>query len=361
MQKKTKAQKASIDLRCLGDEPQPFDVTDPRDSRLIAALRWYGYFYKVEDAKKWLLDYVKKNCSKETYNAIKAAPTWRTSMTAGTLAHLQSRGCTLTAENIQFLNDRIQENARKRADDAELNEEGLPVEANEPVKINPHVRLQRKIAGQMADIEGMVDDHLNGGKEFEFYTWAVAEQASPQLISKVKDFYERNLYDMDAHPEDYKGAFHKKERQLYLTIVGDCDRLSHNKKVVRKPRKLAAPSTEKQVKGLKFKAKDHDLKAISIAPTEIIGAKELWVFSTKYNELGVFRASNDMGLHVKGASIIDFDEKSSVVKKARKPEETLAQVAAARKPETVMKGLNTSEKPISARIREDQILLKVVK
>lgn len=283
-------------------------------------------------------------------------------MTAGVLAHLLSRGFELSKSNLKFLDEKIQENARKREGDVELTEDGLPVEVEAPVvRLNPHVRTQRKIAGQMADIEGLVDEHMAGTTDFQFYTWATAEQASPQLISKVKDYYQRILHDMDENPQDYKGAFHRKEKQLYLDIVADCDRLSHNKKVVRKPRKAVRPSTEKTVKGLKFKEKDHDLKVVSIAPTDIVGAKELWVFNTKYNELGVFRAATEMGLQVKGTSIADFNETTSVVKKTRKPVETLAEVAAARKPETVMKALTTSEHAISPRIGEHTLLLKVVK
>lgn len=360
---KSRAQKASIDLHYMGPEPDPnFVVETGYDARLTAALRWYGYFYKLEDAKKWLLEYVKKNYPRETYEAIKAAPTWRTSMTAGVLAHLLSRGTKLLPSNLQFLDERINLNATKR-DEEELTEEGLPIEKPEPViRLNPHIRLQRKIAGQLAEIEGLVDEALAESTDFSFYTYATAEQASPQLISKAKDFYQRILHDMEEHPQDYKGAYHKRELALYKSIVADADRLTHVKRVVRQVRKPAKQSTEKVVKGLKFKEKDHDLKVVSIAPTDVVGSKELWVYSTKYNEIGVFRAKTDMGLQVKGTSIIDFDEKSSVVKKVRKPEELLPQITGGKRSgDQAFASLTTTPKPISARVREDQLLLKVVK
>ena len=45
-------------------------------------------------------------------------------------------------------------------------------------------------------------------------------------------------------------------------------------------------SKGKQVSKLKFLKKDDNLKLVSINPEDIIDAKELWVYQTKYRKLG---------------------------------------------------------------------------
>lgn len=354
MAKKTRAQKASIDLRMLGPEPEPFVITDSRDSRLAAALRWYGYFYTVDDAKSWLLKYAKANRSKDTYRRIKEAPNWKTSMTAGILAHLIDRGFEIPAESYQFLDQKIEENIRVTDIEADEPDVTVPMKA----RLNPHARLLRKVEGQLDELEGKIDDFMDGKEDFSFYTWATAEGVSPLLISKVKDKFQRFVHEMETYPEDFKSAYSKRAKQLYLNIIDDANRLASNKKTVRKPRKSAAPSREKAVKWLKFKEKDDSLKLVSIAPTNIIGSKELWVFNTKNKQLGVYRAATDMGLGVKGTSITGYDEKKSVYKKLRKPEEVLQSFFTG-KPTKVFADVKAMEHEIGHRVNKETILLKV--
>jgi hypothetical protein len=359
-QRMSRASKVTIDYRMSGGEPHPIVVTDSKDMNYRAALNWYNYHYSLDDTKAWLTAYAKANYSKEVAKAVASAPTKYISKTAAIQAKLIERGFVLSDDSMEFLNSRIEQLVNRR-DDVDLDDDGMPTDTiTVKPAVSPHTRLARKINNQLAEIEGLVDEHVDGERTFNFYTWATAESASPQLIAKVQTYYSSQLNEMVEHPEHFKTVWAKRSKQLFEDILADAKRLTVNKKVVRKPRVAAKPSTEKSVKGLKYKVDDHKLKLVSIKPTDIIGAKELWVYNTKYNELGVFVAKTHMGLRVKGTSIDDFDESKSLVKKVRKPEATLPEFFSG-KPGKVFAALTSTPHALSARVGENSVLLKAVK
>jgi hypothetical protein len=70
---------------------------------------------------------------------------------------------------------------------------------------------------------------------------------------------------------------------------------------------------------------------VSINPTDIIGAKELWVYNIKSRKVGKYVANEYLELGVKGTSITGFNSNLSVQKTLRKPEEQLKEFKAAGK------------------------------
>ena len=98
---------------------------------------------------------------------------------------------------------------------------------------------------------------------------------------------------------------------------------------------------------------------VSINPEKIIGATELWVFNTRYNRLGVYRAVNSVrGFSVKGCTIQHYDENESVQKTARKPQEAVS-VLNKRSLKTMLKNMKTKEQLLTGRINAQTILLGV--
>ena len=83
---------------------------------------------------------------------------------------------------------------------------------------------------------------------------------------------------------------------------------------------------------IKYKLQDEKLKLVSIDPKDILGANELWIYNTKNRKIGKYFASNidpkgmgrdGTGLSIKGTTITGFDEKLSIQKTLRKPEDSL--------------------------------------
>ena len=103
------------------------------------------------------------------------------------------------------------------------------------------------------------------------------------------------------------------------------------------------------------------LKLVSINPTDIIGAGELWIYNTKTRKLGKYIASEFNTLNVKGTTIVNFDESKSVQKTIRKPEEKLKEFKAAGKIalRKFLDEINATDTKMNGRLNEDTILLKV--
>jgi hypothetical protein len=137
--------------------------------------------------------------------------------------------------------------------------------------------------------------------------------------------------------------------------------LAQEAKVNRAPRKTKAVPAEKIVAKLKFMKTNEPLKLVSISPTDIIGAGELWIYNTKSRKLGKYVAAEFQTLGVKGTTITGFDEFKSVQKTVRKPEEKLKEFKAAGKIalRKFLEDINATDTKMNGRINEETILLKV--
>jgi hypothetical protein len=132
--------------------------------------------------------------------------------------------------------------------------------------------------------------------------------------------------------------------------------------VVRKPRKIRVAPAEKIVARMKFQKEDTSLKIVSIDPAKIIGARELWVFNTKYNILAHYVAETDAGLSVKGTTLQNVSD-SSKQKKLRKPEQMLPGVlqGTSKAAERSFAGIKTKEGNPNGRINEFTVILRAIK
>ena len=187
---------------------------------------------------------------------------------------------------------------------------------------------------------------------------------TPQSIAKIKDEREK---DMAQQLREGYSHLTKKDAQTYLTALetlqGACMLVIDASKATRKPRAKKAPSKEKVIAKLKFKATDEKFQLASVNPLELIGAAEIWVFNTKTRKLGKYIAAEDAGvMTVKGSALIGYDEDKSVQKTLRKPEETLKEFKAAGniKLRKFLEEIKTTDTKLSGRINEDTILLKAL-
>lgn len=154
----------------------------------------------------------------------------------------------------------------------------------------------------------------------------------------------------------------KKLDQFYKNILKAVEMLQDAAKVDRAPRKKKSISLDKLVARLKYKKEDTSLGIVSLNPVQILGAKELWVYNTKTRKLAQYKASNESGLGVKGASLTDFSTES-LEKTLRKPAETLADFKKASKVKlrTFLKDLSTVDVNANGKINEHHIILRVDK
>ena len=233
-------------------------------------------------------------------------------------------------------------------------------------------RLQGKVEDFISAVEGKADDFVDSDYKMKYdpYNHLLELGCKAAHARKMRPLYRdcyNDLVDVYNKEDDYtqeayghlKPKHQKKLMDFYGLIVDDLDRVIKNATAQRKPRKRKTYSAGRLVKKLKYQDEFKKLKLVSVNPEKIVGATELWVFNTKYNRLGVYRAVNSVrGFSVKGCTIEHFDENESVQKTARKPKEAL-NVLNKRTLKAMFKNMKTKEQPLTGRINAQTILLGV--
>ena len=257
----------------------------------------------------------------------------------------------------------LKEKAKREQEQKEAEKKSAP-------KISIQDRLQGKVEEYISMIEAKVDDFIDSNykMKYEPYNHLLEIGCKAAHARKMRPFYidcYNELVDVYNKDDEYymeawshlKPKYHKIMMDFYGTIVDDLERIIKNSTAQRKPRKRKTFTASKLIRKLKYQKEFTDLKLVSINPEKIVGAKELWVYNTRYKTLGVYHAvSSVRGLSVKGCTIQDFDEDISIQKTARKPQDALGALNK-RSLKKQLKDMKTKEQTLTGRINGQTILL----
>jgi hypothetical protein len=257
------------------------------------------------------------------------------------------------------------------------------IEPEEPVTDAPAVvqpTIQERVREATLKMTEEIEDALEAfaenpdkfdPKAFKVLNLLKAKDAKAAHARIIKNFYIRNLNELLEVPgtkdEQLKeGYAHvskanlKKITAFYQEVVSACDMLAQEAKVNRAPRAKKAVSKDKLVAKLKYLKTFEPLKLVSINPTDIIGAKELWIYNTKTRKLGKYVAAEYQDLGIKGTTITGFNENQSICKTIRKPEEKLKEFKSAGKVQLrkFLDDINATDTKMNGRINEEIVLLK---
>jgi hypothetical protein len=144
-------------------------------------------------------------------------------------------------------------------------------------------------------------------------------------------------------------------------VIADCGNYVQIKKVERKPRAKKAVSPERVSAKFKYLKEFAELKLTSIAPAQLVGAAEAWLYDTKKRRLIHVMADSHIGTFtIKGSAIIGFDTINTVQKTLRKPAEQLKELLSGGKPAArkVFKDIKATETKYNGRGNENLIILK---
>lgn len=355
--RKTRSEIKSIDDKYYGSEPIVVDTADQGKYR--DALNWYNYMFDHEQARDWLLEYMKRSGFERTQIAdIRRCPKYRVPTTIGWQSRMMMNGNKLSESSMSFFNQHLD----TLFTIAGQTKEETPKAERAVVSIQE--RTQAKIQLLITECE----EALDANPTLNVYEWLTGKEAAPMAANAIRDYYVGNIADFEYEDEFATRAEkkHNAEQLKYWTeFVNDCDRYVGNKKAVkvRKPREKKTKSAVDLVSKLKYQKEFPQLKIVSINPAEIVGAQQLWTYNTKYNKLSRYDALGPNGLQVKGTTLIGFDEEKSSTKKLRKADVALQSLLRAGKValRTFMADLKTSETKPQGRINMDVILLRVIK
>lgn len=372
MEKKKPKVNVNIESLFIGDEPT---FGDPKTEIGIArSLSWYSGQFGPKESKKYTLEYVRNNkYSKEIVSKLTSVDE-ELFKNIGFVCRMVSRGAQLGFDKINYLDERIDEIVNYSPDSFVSS-----ITSSAPQPTKPERSIQDRVYDQAThyinEIEGHVDSYIKTRKsDFKCYDMLKSFSVKPIYINQIKEHYASFIAELqeavkgkDEQLVEAYSHWSKKELKAFLEfmigIISDCENYAGNAKTVRKPRKKKVVPLEKKVSSVKYQKESVEYKIVSISPTEILGATQLWVFNTKYKQLGLYKAEDDAGFGIKGTTITGFDENLSMQKTLRKPLETLESFKKAKKIELkkFLSTLSTKESKLNGRINSDTVVLKVVK
>lgn len=379
MARKPKAVRGKFaDEKYLGSEPDlRGDVTN---AQIIQAYNWYNYFYDSAQAKAWVMEYLKEY-HKHDKELIKNANRIDDSRlnNCGWNSRILLLGSTLPEDVKQRFEERVRRLAQESGRAASRAEESQRAEAVEENKeVKQVVSIQERVANRanelIADIEGHLDNFYRDGVVFKPSEWLLQKDVKPQIAQRIADYYKplyAELFDAlegkDVQLKEAYSSWKKTKLKIYMefvkSIVSAAETRATIAKAIRKPRKKKEKPASVIVSKLKYKEKDDAFKITSVDPKQIIGCNQIWVFNTKYRTLAVYNAMGPAGINVKGSTLTGFDEKTSIVKKLRKPEQQLKSLLDGGKVvlRNFMSNIKCKPKEATGRINNETILLRIIK
>jgi len=352
------------------------DIAPDRFSKSIfEAMRHYSYFYGQKDYVSWTVDWVKSNRPNDL-KSYKAGEDWRTSSTLGSLVRIHSMGASLPESYMDFINKQIDTVVSSGKINIENAIENVEDDAPVVKKKNPSELLKEKTLGVMGEIEGFIDDHLDGtlDKNFSLYTHLkgldAAAQTAHDIIKAYKEM-EAELSELIVEKTEdlVEGYSHmtlsqqKKLLKLVSSFITDSEKYVLSKKATRKPRAKKATPATKQAEKVIYQKESTDYKITSTSPAHIVGATEVYLFNTKTRVIKYLVTDKREGFTISGTTIKNYDKELSFKKKLRKPEESIDSINKVTKLRALkaLKALKTAETATDARINSDTIILKVNK
>jgi hypothetical protein len=321
----------------------------------------------------------------KTVDAFKKMKDWRSNSTMGAIASCLLRGMVAQRDDFnkgrdsaEWLRKEIAAAMEAGAHDAQEADAAADDKAASNV-LQPSIQERVKEAAfrMTEEIEDAIesfaaDPEAFDPKAFKMLNLLKGKEVKAAHARIIKGFYSRNLQELTeaatTKDEQLKEAYShlskanlKKITLFYQEIAAACDMLAQEAKVNRAPRAKKPTDKSKVVAKMKYMKQSEPLKLVSINPIDIIGTKELWVYNTKSRKLGRYVADDYKELGVKGTTIINFNENTSVCKTLRKPEEKLKEFKAAGKVQLrkFLDEINATDTKMNGRINEETILLKV--
>jgi DNA-directed RNA polymerase subunit F len=387
--KLAKAQRIiSIDEKYTGLEPDwsnaSFMSLEQYMHEKSRGYRYYNYHYQPKELLDNVISWMEKNQhSQKNIKIVKNTTEWKIPTPVYYLCTMMLKGMpAFHPDNPEKNFGDWVNNALNEIIEAHTKENTVQKQENKnvhEVQYSVQERIRENAYIIMQDLDVWLDEFIYTPDKFDPKSFNVLNYFKGKEINQfhaktIKATYEPQKQELELFlttgkkdpqlVEGYKSyttSQLKSKLAAFKEIENACDMFLQEAKVNRKPRTTKSPSKEKLVSKLNYKQNDAQYKIVSIKPQDILQSKELWVFNTKTRKLGVFIAEEHRELSIKGTTIINFDEKSSVAKTLRKPEEQLKEFMSLTKSKQrkFFNEIKSVDTLMTGRINDDIVLLKV--
>lgn len=367
------------DTKYTGGEPIFAVQPDPdrRSGVLVAAFNWYSRFVDKKTAKEQFVLYVENGIDERIEQAtgklMKRVDEREVLSSYAWLARLSMRGLDLTTEEKDRLKNEIERLAKSTA-----KPEVVEVAVDKAAPRTNVQEIMRERAHEAAgDLEGCFDDFILDGAKLaamDVNPVSVLSKRNilPQHVGLITEVwkkklgqYQEVLEGKDPQLNEAYGHYTKSQLKAVVkfieAVIAGLDSYINVKKAAQAPRKRKAVSPEKQASKVKYLRKFDEFGLVSVQPSKIIGATEVWAYDTAKRKLHYYVADSHVGtLGIKGTTIVGFDAAKSGTKTLRKPPEFLKKFMSAGKPSArkLFGEINAVQAQPNGRTNENLILLK---
>ena len=348
------------------------------------------YVHYMVESREWgsvLEGYIRKHNGKETLSAISKLPAWKLT----TYSHWATTAWLLDNGHERIVPDVYSNGLSKYIETLIVESKSVVAAKASDKKKNVHIpniqeRLMEAAAEKTEELEEWIDDFLRNPKtnslkdkmpldcfrkneiNLGHVRWIVKwYQGQVDELEELFNLPKKNLTDMEEQLiEGYSHLTKSQQTELYefhKRIIQATEILRAEKNQSRPPRKVKQKSAADIVKKMKFKPSDPEHGIASVNPADVVGATTIVVFNCKNRKLGVYYAEDNQTIQVKGTTLQFFDEKRSLQKTIRKPDEVLPnwKKVTKHKLPSLFDFLTTTETKMNGRMNDDIIILKVFK
>ena len=352
---------------------------------LMHGFNYYNYFYSATDFKKEIINWLGKNSKLKPAEIarFRASNDKKLGPTVGALVRMHTRGAPLTKPHVEYVISAVKKVIEDIAtsdvtdfDNAIAAKKAKKTAKNTVTLVDGiQARMLQQARDTAGEIDGDLDDViLTGTNKLNVYKYLTEKQISRPVASKIRAFYVGDYEEIkaskkpDADPQLIEGYSHLSGAKLKRTLAwfdktfSDIDNYLKLKAMDKKPRKRKAVSADKLVGKMKYLKEDKSMSLVSIKPTDIVHADQLWVFNIKTRKLGRYVAEDGMQLSVKGTTILNFDGANSISKTLRKPKEQITELMKSGKValKKYLDSIKATGVKLNGRINADTLLLRVV-
>ena len=358
----------SFDMQQLGAEPIVENFEDLERSEYIRILNWYNYFWSMDSARKWVKTYLKgRGLTASEINPIMSG------LNKTHVPHHNYVKCRLINNGTKVsekIRSKIVDNFKAVAVVAPVTE----VAVEKAPTLSPIQRMVIKANSYIAELEEMLDD-VYRGKKRDAGPFFAKQDIKPKLAEIIWNYYQPLLEELNSTDSQVKESYSnvpKKTKKSMVEFIKTIKVAVDHSSMVAQAAKLAKPSkakketpAAKQVKGIKYKATDTELKLTSINPLKIIGANVIWLYNSRTRLVTLLRSTATKGFSVSGTTIKGFDPEISSCKTIREPKlvKTLPKIsrgASTAKKVKFLNDLSTKAYPASGRLNVDTLILRVL-
>ena len=356
-------------------EPDVSKLLDDENYTAIFAhtCNWYSANRGRKDAVKYFREYVKKNRSQEELQWLDhLSDIEHGALTYGWMCRVVMRGGNLSTEH----KSRLEYHIDSLISLGKVNSKKAPVQEKEQSKkvVDIQAAMKEKIQEYIGELEVELDDVFFGEGNINLYDNMRARQLPAAYTDAVREwakvYLAQYLEVLKGEDEQLaEGYSHfdknkiKKIAKMFHSFIEDCDKYEVFKKANRKPRAVREKTPTQQVKGIKYKIEDTELKIKSLHPTEMIGASQVWLYNSKTKKLSKYSTDSARGIQAKGSAIQNWEPDNSKQKTLRKPEETIKDLMTAGKVKlrSFIEDLSTKEQSVNGRLNTDTIILRILR